>query len=43
MHGQIWHSRNLDYDFTDILRNITIAVDFQSGGQVNTDLTILYI
>lgn len=32
-NGQIWHSRNLDYSFTDILKNITIAVDFQSGGQ----------
>ncbi|XP_045196945.2 N-acylethanolamine-hydrolyzing acid amidase-like [Mercenaria mercenaria] len=31
--GQIWHSRNFDYNFTDILRNITIAVDFQSGGE----------
>ncbi|XP_060564846.1 N-acylethanolamine-hydrolyzing acid amidase-like [Ruditapes philippinarum] len=31
--GQIWHSRNLDYPFTGILENITIAVDFQSRGQ----------
>ncbi|XP_045196944.2 N-acylethanolamine-hydrolyzing acid amidase-like [Mercenaria mercenaria] len=31
-NGQIWHSRNLDYSFTDILKNITIAVDFQSKG-----------
>ncbi|KAK3605187.1 hypothetical protein CHS0354_012996 [Potamilus streckersoni] len=32
-HGQIWHSRNLDYDFGDMLRNITIHVDFNSQGQ----------
>lgn len=27
-NGQIWHSRNLDYSFVDMLRNITIRVDF---------------
>lgn len=32
-NGQIWHSRNLDYSFTDILKNITVFVDFQTGGQ----------
>lgn len=31
--GQIWHSRNLDYGFTDMLKNITVAVDFQKGGK----------
>lgn len=31
--GQIWHSRNLDYGFTDMLKNITVAVDFQTGGK----------
>ncbi|KAL4233594.1 hypothetical protein ACF0H5_008275 [Mactra antiquata] len=33
INGQIWHSRNLDYSFTDILKNITVAIDFQHGGQ----------
>ncbi|KAL3881915.1 hypothetical protein ACJMK2_028302 [Sinanodonta woodiana] len=32
-HGQIWHSRNLDYDFGGMLRNITVHVDFVSEGQ----------
>ena len=32
-NGQVWHSRNLDYSFTDILKNITVAVDFQKGGK----------
>ena len=32
--GQIWHSRNLDYGFTDILKNLTIFVDFQKEGKV---------
>ncbi|XP_071113649.1 N-acylethanolamine-hydrolyzing acid amidase-like [Haliotis cracherodii] len=31
--GQIWHARNLDYSYGDILRSITIKVDFQKGGQ----------
>ncbi|XP_052811050.1 N-acylethanolamine-hydrolyzing acid amidase-like [Mya arenaria] len=31
--GMIWHSRNLDYSFTDMLKNITIQVDYQRGGQ----------
>lgn len=30
--NRIWHSRNLDYSFTDLLENITIAVDFQQNG-----------
>ena len=33
-NGQIWHSRNLDYPFTGMLQNITIAVDLQKGGKV---------
>ena len=33
--GQIWHSRNLDYGFTDMLKNITVAVDFQTGGKAS--------
>ncbi|XP_062575232.1 N-acylethanolamine-hydrolyzing acid amidase-like [Saccostrea cucullata] len=31
--GQIWHSRNLDYSFVDMLRNITIQVDFIKNNQ----------
>ena len=34
--GMIWHSRNLDYSYTDMLKNITIAVDYQRGGQVGS-------
>ncbi|KAK3098609.1 hypothetical protein FSP39_021198 [Pinctada imbricata] len=26
--GVIWHARNLDYSYTDMLRNITVQVDF---------------
>ena len=33
--GQIWHARNLDYKFADILRNITIQVHFQRQGKVS--------
>lgn len=33
VNGTIWHARNLDYGFTDILRNITIRVDYQQGGK----------
>ncbi|XP_041354916.1 N-acylethanolamine-hydrolyzing acid amidase-like [Gigantopelta aegis] len=32
VNGLIWHARNLDYDFADILRNVTIGVHFQTGG-----------
>lgn len=32
-NGQIWHSRNLDYSFVDMLRNITIRVDFIKKNQ----------
>ncbi|KAL5016852.1 hypothetical protein ScPMuIL_006441 [Solemya velum] len=34
-NGTIWHARNLDYRyrFTDMLRNVTISVDFQRRGQ----------
>ncbi|KAL4233366.1 hypothetical protein ACF0H5_008048 [Mactra antiquata] len=32
-YGQIWHARNLDYSFTDLLKNITVEVDFQSNGK----------
>jgi len=35
VNGTIWHARNLDYGFSDILRNVTIRVDFQKGGKVN--------
>lgn len=33
VNGTIYHGRNLDYDFPDLLRNLTIIVDFQQGGQ----------
>lgn len=45
-NGTIWHARNLDYSFTEILRNISIRVDYQKGGKVlNTNLfsRILYV
>ncbi|XP_063166713.1 N-acylethanolamine-hydrolyzing acid amidase [Candoia aspera] len=32
--GNIYHGRNMDYDFGDILRKITIDVDFIKNGQV---------
>uniref|UniRef100_A0A7M4EIK2 N-acylethanolamine acid amidase n=1 Tax=Crocodylus porosus TaxID=8502 RepID=A0A7M4EIK2_CROPO len=32
--GNIYHGRNLDYDFGDILRKITIDVQFIKNGQV---------
>ncbi|ESO83667.1 hypothetical protein LOTGIDRAFT_169146 [Lottia gigantea] len=32
--GQIWHARNLDYSFTDILRNITMKVDFTRQNKI---------
>ncbi|XP_022094813.1 N-acylethanolamine-hydrolyzing acid amidase-like [Acanthaster planci] len=31
--GNIWHARNMDYDFTATLRNWTVVVDFQSKGK----------
>lgn len=31
-NGTIYHGRNLDYSFTDVLRNMTIICDFQSNG-----------
>ncbi|PVD32267.1 hypothetical protein C0Q70_07700 [Pomacea canaliculata] len=32
-NGTIWHARNLDYDDPDLLRNLTVSVNFQRGGQ----------
>ncbi|XP_072019536.1 N-acylethanolamine-hydrolyzing acid amidase-like [Amphiura filiformis] len=32
-NGTIWHARNLDYELGDILRNITVIVDFQVRGK----------
>ena len=32
-NGTIYHGRNLDYSFTEVLRNMTVIVDFQSGGK----------
>ena len=32
-NGTIFHGRNLDYSIGKYLRNLTITVDFQSGGQ----------
>uniref|UniRef100_A0A1I7WTI2 CBAH domain-containing protein n=1 Tax=Heterorhabditis bacteriophora TaxID=37862 RepID=A0A1I7WTI2_HETBA len=29
--GRIWHGRNLDYEMSDLLKNITIIVDFRRG------------
>lgn len=39
--GQIWHSRNLDYSFVDMLRNITIRVDFIKKNQVGEIIFIV--
>jgi N-acylethanolamine-hydrolysing acid amidase len=33
VNGTIYHGRNLDYNFPDLLRDLTIIVDFQQGGQ----------
>ena len=33
LNGTIYHGRNLDYTFTDVLRNMTIIVDFQRSGK----------
>ncbi|XP_041350740.1 N-acylethanolamine-hydrolyzing acid amidase-like [Gigantopelta aegis] len=32
VNGQIWHARNMDYGFSDKVRNVTIGVHFQTGG-----------
>lgn len=32
-NGTMYHGRNLDYSFTELLRNMTIVVDFQSNGK----------
>ncbi|XP_060069474.1 N-acylethanolamine-hydrolyzing acid amidase-like [Ylistrum balloti] len=31
--NMIWHARNLDFSFTDLLRNITVFIDFQKNNQ----------
>ena len=33
LNGSIYHGRNLDYSFPDLLRDMTVIVDFQQGGQ----------
>lgn len=33
LNGTIYHGRNLDYNFPDLLRDLTVIVDFQQGGQ----------
>ena len=33
VNGTIYHGRNLDYSLATVLRNLTITVDFQSGGK----------
>ena len=33
LNGTIYHGRNLDYSFTEVLRRITVIIDFQSGGK----------
>lgn len=33
LNGTIYHGRNLDYTFADVLRNMTITVDFQQSGK----------
>lgn len=33
--GNIYHGRNLDYPFGDILRQVTIDVDFLKNGKVH--------
>lgn len=32
-NGTIWHGRNLDYSFTDAMRNISAIIDFKSQGK----------
>ena len=34
LNGSIYHGRNLDYSFSDVLRKLTVVVDFQQGGQI---------
>ena len=31
-NGMLFHGRNLDYSFHDLLRNFTVVIDFQKGG-----------
>uniref|UniRef100_A0A8C5LRA9 N-acylethanolamine-hydrolyzing acid amidase n=1 Tax=Leptobrachium leishanense TaxID=445787 RepID=A0A8C5LRA9_9ANUR len=33
-NGNIYHGRNLDYNFDDILRNLTVDLDFIKDGQI---------
>eukprot|EP00731_Ephydatia_muelleri_P018085 Em0011g125a len=33
LNGTIYHGRNMDYDFTDALRNLTVVIDYQQGGK----------
>ena len=33
LNGSIYHGRNLDYDFPDLLRDMTVIIDFQQDGQ----------
>ena len=33
LNGSIYHGRNLDYDFPNLLRDMTVIVDFQQDGQ----------
>ena len=33
LNGTMYHGRNLDYSIAGILRNMTVIVDFQSGGK----------
>ena len=32
-NGTMYHGRNLDYSIADVLRNLTVTVDFQSSGE----------
>ncbi|XP_053311685.1 N-acylethanolamine-hydrolyzing acid amidase [Spea bombifrons] len=32
--GNVYHGRNLDYNFADILRNLTVELNFISNGQI---------
>ena len=33
LNGTIYHGRNMDYAFTDALRNLTVVIDYQQGGK----------
>lgn len=35
LNGTIYHTRNLDFNYADILRNMTIEVDFIENGKVS--------